>query len=362
MSVFDLDPCTPNLMPSRYGQVSVATVPSLSPDDLVEWFTGREAYRKTRFVVARLQDDPDRCALVELARDNSGALFSVAVAARVLAEARDCVYVRDNRADVGVASHLARVAATHPMSRCVIVEGRYRHVGFLLNADPVLVTVTDIVPPSPSKLADQVARVLDTAEELPPVLVNEQIIDSRSLLSEAEPPLSEGLVVPCQGGDVTIEGVSISHLDQRPARVGATLLGCQRSQQIHRWFYGTDAQHTVDICPRHLIGTAAAHAVTPTRAEAAGVPVSVGGITGSAVVDSGDAEGIPNAVLSDSGNVKGTPRLVLSRCCMLEEGVERRGDTVLVPWGATLAEVRQALGMLTRVEQTQVEDTLWTRT
>ena len=314
--MFDLDPAAPNVMPARYRQVSVASVPSLSPDDLVARFTGREAYRRTRFVVARLAGDPDRCALVELARDGSDDLFSPAVAARVLAPAEECVYVRDDGADPGVAFHLARVAERFPDGSCVVVEGRYRHVSFLLNADPVRVTVVDVVPPAPSKLADQVARVLDSAEDLPPISVREWIVDSRSLVSEAGAELSEGLIVPCRGGGIDIEGVAVSYLDERPSFAGSTLLGCERSQQIHRWFYGEEAARTIDWCPRRLM----------------------------------DAE-------RPGGAVAGAAGLVLSRCCMLEEGLEQRGQTVMVPWGATLDEVRRALRLLAGSE-----DGKWTRT
>jgi hypothetical protein len=37
------------------------------------------------------------------------------------------------------------------------------------------------------------------------------------------------------------------------------------------------------------------------------------------------------------------------KCCIRERGVERRGEQVLVPWGATLDEVRAALRMLCRL-------------
>ena len=294
--MFDLDAAAPNIMPSRYRQVSVAAVPSLEPQDLVARFTGREAYYRTRFVVARLDGDPERGALMELARDGSDELFSPAAGARVLASAEECGYVRDDAADPGIASHLARAALRCPDRRCVVVEGRYRHVSFLLNVQPLWITVVDVVPPEPSKLADQVTRVLDYAEDLPPIALDERIVDSRALVTE---PVPEGLIVPCRGGGIDIEGVAVSHLDERPSFAGSALLGCERSQQIHRWFYGVEAAKTIDWCPRWLIGA----------------DESVDG-------------------------------LVLSRCCMLEEGLERHGDTVMVPWGATLAEVHHALGAL----------------
>ena len=294
--MFELDAAAPNIMPSRYRQVSVAAVPSLKPQDLVARFTRREAYFRTRFVVARLEGDPERCALVELARDGSDELFSPSVGARVLASAEECAYVRDDSADPEIASHLARAGLGYGDRRCVVVEGRYRHVSFLLNVEPLQITVVDVVPPEPSKLVDQATRVLDFAEDLPPIVLDERIIDSRALVTE---PVPEGLIVPCRGGGIDIEGVAVSHLDERPSAVGSALLGCERSQQIHRWFYGTDAERTIDWCPRRLLGAAE----------------SVDG-------------------------------LVLSRCCMLDEGFEDRGDTVMVPWGATLAEVHQGLRTL----------------
>ena len=311
-AMFDLDPDSANVMPSRYRQVSVAGVDSLDADDLVAHFTGREAYTRTRFVVARLRDQSERCALVELARDQSTNLFSPARSARVLAPAEECVYVRDEGVDPGIASHLAALAQCHPARRAVVVEGRYRHVSFILNAEPFPVTVVDVIPPVPSRLADQVQRVLDSTEDLPPIVVTDHVIDSRDLLAEAGLVPSAEVLVPCRGGGDEIDGMAVSYLDERPEPTTWTLLGCERSQQIHRWFYGAAPAEAIDWCPRRLIGC-------------------------------------------DGAASSGRP--VLSRCCMLEEGVERRDGTVWVPWGATLGEVRQALDLLTGSQEYS-----WTRT
>lgn len=336
--MFELDPAAPNVTASRYRQVSVATVDSLDPDDLVAYFTGREAYMRTRFVVARLRDRPDQIALVELARDNSADLFSPAPAARVLARAEECAYVRDDWADLGIASHLAAAARRCPGARCVVVEGRYSHVSFILNPDPIDLTVVDVVPPAPSKLADQVRRVLDVAEDLPPVAVTERIIDSRELLAEARQPSSEPQVlVPCRGGGVDIDGAAVSYLDERPELAEPwTLLGCQRSRQIHDWFYGAEPAEVVDWCPRRFVGSAA------DRPAAVDHPAA-GCLDGTDTP--GSADRLPGTT-AVSSLATDSDDLVLSRCCLLEEGVERRGGAVWVPWGATLAEVRRAVELL----------------
>ena len=297
-----------NVTPRRYRQVSLSEAPSLEPADLVNHFTGREAYKHTHFVVAR---KGARHALVELARkpaDPAAApLFSPPVAARLLAGADECVYVRDASVDTGIVSQLAAVARrTSPAARCVIVEGLYRHVSFILNPSPVEVEVVDEVPPEPAKLVDQVRRVLATDETLPAIVVDENIIDSRAVLAESsqrrhgEAPAT--VLVPCQGGGGEINDTQTHYLDQRPEQTDWTLLGCERSRSIHRWFYDSEPPEVVDTCPRRFVTAA------------------------------NDADG--------------EPRLRLSRCCMLEEGIEFHDGTAWVPWGATLGEVSQALHLL----------------
>lgn len=297
--MFELDARAPNITPGRYRQVSVAEVDSLEPSDLIAHFRGREAYRRTRVIVARRAG---ACALVEIGREDGDALFSVASAVRVLAEADACAYVRDDTVDTGIASHLASVAERYPSARCVVVEGRYAHVSVIMNAAPGRVEVVDVVPPEPSKLADQVRRVIDTAEDLPPVVVSERIIDTRRLLHDARPELPTDVLVPCRGGGVDISGARVAHLDERPARRDWTLLGCLRSEQIHEWFYGGAAAERVDTCPR-------------------------------SVVDDLD-DGLPR----------------LSRCCLSESGVDVQDGTVWVPWGASLDEVREALDRLVAMQ------------
>lgn len=305
--MFELDPSTPNVLPSRYRQVSLSTeVSALDDGTLLDHFTGREAYIRTRFIVARHDDG---AALVEVAPRTEDALFSPITAVRVLAGPDECQYVHDDTIDTGVPSQLARVTVDRPAARCVVVEGLYSHVSFLLNPEPLRLEVLDIVPPAPSKLFDQVQRVLDVAEDLPPTVATRRIIDSHDVLQrEAEPPPAH-VLLPCRGSGMRVPGATVSYLDERPPDSEWTLLGCTRSQQIHRWFYGRSAP-VVDTCPRRF--------------------------------------------LSGAGDGAGP---VLSRCCLLEIGSEQEGRTVFVPWGASLGEVRAAIEALI-----EAEGVVWTPT
>lgn len=307
--MFDFDPSAPNVVPSKYRQVALATVESLDPAALQAHFVGREAYMRTRFIIA---SDGTGTALVEVDRPASPELFSVIEQMRVLAGSEECVYVEAPETDVGIPSQMAVVADAHRHARCVVVEGKYSHVSFLLNPRPLRITVLDIVPPAPSKLADQAQRILDLGENLPPILLITEAIDSRDLLAAESDPAgttADRVLLPCKVSGSDLDAESVRFLDQRPPHEEWTLLGCQRSQQIHSWFYG-DRAPLIDTCPRRFLSAER------------------------------DGDGV-----------------TLTRCCLLQEGMERRGRTALVPWGSSLGEVRAAI-----LDLVESEELAWTPT
>ncbi len=304
--MFTLDPDAKNIMPTRYRQVAISSdVESLEPAWLEQHFLGREAYMRTRFIVARLGEE---CALVEVDRPESKALFSDITGVRVIAPAANCRYFYEPEIDTAIPSQLALVAVQHPDVPCVIVEGQYGHVSFILNPAPLLLNVFDIVPPFPSKLVDQVERVLAVAEDLPPIVPVPVLVDSRDELAAHVNPLPAEVLVPCRGSGLVFADTKVSYLDERPREVDWILLGCDRSQQIHRWFYGKQA-NVVDICPTKFLGK---H-LDPAR--------------------------------------------TLTRCCLMQEGVEARELATYVPWGCSLDEVRTAI-----VHILSTVDVPWTRT
>jgi hypothetical protein len=305
-ALFTLDPDAKNIMPTRYRQVAISSdVESLDPVWLEQHFLGREAYMRTRFIVARIGEE---CALVEVDRPESKALFSDITGVRVIAPAASCRYFYEPEIDTAIPSQLALVAVRHPDVPCVIVEGQYGHVSFILNPAPLLLNVFDIVPPFPSKLVDQVERVLAVAEDLPPIVPVPVLVDSRDELAAHVNPLPAEVLVPCRGSGLVFADTKVSYLDERPREVDWILLGCDRSQQIHRWFYGKQA-NVVDICPTKFLGK---H-LDPAR--------------------------------------------TLTRCCLMQEGVEARELATYVPWGCSLDEVRTAI-----VHILSAVDVPWTRT
>jgi hypothetical protein len=282
---------SPNLIPRRYRAVSVSDVAvPLTEPALREHLVGREAYRRTAYVVARRGDDR---ALLRVEKRSDEPLFAPIVDVELLAGPEECVEVSAPEIDTAIPTQLGRAALElADGARCVIVHGRYEHVSFILDPAPIPVRITEVVPPSPAKLVDQVERVLATAEDLPPVDLRPEISDLEELAGQRP---ASCYLYPCRGSGAAPAGAEVAYLDERPDRRDWVLVGCERSREIHRWFYG-DEPPSVEMCPREL--------TTPSD-----VPT-------------------------------------LTKCCMVEFGVRREGNVVVVPWGASLDEIREGLRVL----------------
>src|SRR5205823_2270113 len=61
---------------------------------------------------------------------------------------------------------------------------------------------------------------------------------------------SSHLLFPCRCAGLEMD-VPVSFLDAGPPQMAAwTLVGCQRSLEIHRGLYGADPAAQIDFCPR----------------------------------------------------------------------------------------------------------------
>jgi hypothetical protein len=313
-----------NLVPTHYRSVSVADVDvALDAASLAGWFLGREAYRRTGYIVAR---HGGAGALISVTKASGEALFSPIVSVDVVAGPDECALVESPETDVGIPTQLAAAAETlAPGARCVVVTGRYRHVSFILEPAPLPVRVVEVAPPLPAKLLDQAQRLLAVAEELPPLTLVPQVFDLTELAA-AEP--ASRYLFPCRGSGAAPLRAEIAYLDERPPRQSWVLVGCARSRQLHRWFYGPYGPGA----PGEAVGEGPA-----------GSPEESLGVT---TVDMCPRQ------LARAGWPAGP---TLTKCCLLEEGIERDGEVVVVPWGASLDEVRAGLQEVARIAAAAAE-------
>lgn len=294
-----IDDPAPNTRAHPYRGLSVQdTDLPLTEDALIPWLLGREVYRRTEYLALR---NGGRAALLAVRKASQEPLFSPVVAARVLAGPDAVAVVTAPDTDAGNATALAAAAreSGRPGALAYLVTGRYEHVNFIWRPSPIPIRVVEVVPPHPAKLYDQAQRVVAFDEDLPPI---DLTLDAVAIPDLAAAHPAAEYLLPCRGSGVDLPG-AVSFLDTRPERRGDWLLiGCERSVQFHRHFYG-DEPAQVDLCPLRRVET-----------------------TG------------------DGGRT-------LVKCCLRERGVEVAGDVATVPWGGSLDEVREALRLLAGVDR-----------
>jgi hypothetical protein len=282
----------PNFIARPYRGVSVQDVDTLDPAVLLAHIRGRRVYRRTEFIVA-VHDDAR--ALVQVERADGDGILVPVNDARLLATPGEIAFVRDPAVDTGNASQLARAAPAG--ARVCVVEGRFQHVNFIYEPAPLPIRVVEVVPPDPPKLLEMARTVLDYDEDLPPLDLRFAPIDLRELAA-AHP--AGHYLFPCRCAGLDLDA-QVSFLDAGPPQAAEwTLVGCERSRQIHAALYDAEPHERVDFCPLVI-------------------------------------EGEPD------------DRLTLLKCCLRERGIEQEGRRLTVPWGASLEEVRQALRRLAGV-------------
>ncbi len=255
---------------------------------------GREAYRRTNAIVLHRADGAH--ALVAVGRRDTGPLFAPIERLAVLALPETCRFVVDPDTDCGNPSALARAAEKHGVGKdgTLICQGKFDHVNFIHRPDPLTLRVVEVSPPDPPKLLALVEHVLSYAD-LPAIRIVSETIALRDLASGVRP---EAFLVPCRSGGLDDLDAPVMFLDERPPeRRDWTMIGCERSLQFHRHYYG-DEPPRIEMCPRALARPSAER--------------------------------------------------TLLKCCLLEFDIEREGDTVIVPWGSDLKMIERALKEIVR--------------
>ncbi|MFT5451934.1 MAG: hypothetical protein ACI9N9_001420 [Enterobacterales bacterium] len=279
-----------NVVPIPYRGTSVQNYEGeISEKAIQSYFLGKEAYRRTEFII--LKGGNDQYAVVAIQKSDYEPLFSNITHVEVLGLSEDCTYIKDSSIDCANRSALADLAYRYQIgeSEICIVEGKYDHINFIYHPEPLVLQVLEVEPPSPPKLYSMAKQVLSYAD-LPPIRVELKTIDVNELCASVDP---DSYLMPCRSGGLDNLEKPVYFLDERPRkRQNWVLIGCERSLQFHRHYYG-DEPPRVEMCPRKL-------------REASDIPT-------------------------------------LLKCCLIEFDIEKDGNMMVVPWGADLAMVEKAL-------------------
>ena len=285
-----------NLVPLPYRRVSVQSFQGEMTDSAIRsHLMGRETYRRTDFIVLT---KGEKTAVVEVTAPDRESLFSPINGVRILALPETCAIIQS--ADTDVSNPSALAAAAHEagigVEQTLVVRGKYEHVNFIHHPDPLVIRVIEVSPPEPPKLFDMARHVLSYAA-LPPIRLELERFDLNDLAAGQSP---QSFLVPCRSGGLEGLKAPVYFLDERPERHDWTLIGCERSLQFHRHYYG-DEPPTIELCPRRLAGA------------------------------------------------RNAPTLL--KCCLLEFAPEIDGHVAVTPWGSDLAMVEAAMRQLVAVAE-----------
>ncbi len=258
----------------------------ITEESIASMMDGWVAYKRAEYVVL---NHGDQYAVVRLSKSSDGDLFRDVTDYEIISLPDDTVYVERPDMDVINVPALARLQCEYP-GKAVVVRGLFSHLGFVKDLEPMRLRIVDCVPPRPSKMSYLVNMALASGYISKPIVVEEVDIDLSEISKEAE---TAEVMFPCE-----VSGTSSDRpycfLDQVPDVEGRdlTLVGCRLSKRIFSEEYHRDVPF-INICPRDRVPD----------------------------------DGVTTIV----------------KCCRVKEGHEKDGNVVMVPWGATVPEIVDAL-------------------
>lgn len=292
-----------NFVPLPYRHVSVQPYKGKWTEKAItDHLLGRDSYRRTDYIV--LHDEEEcSCAVVRVVKKDPEPLFSPIVDVQVLALPDRCKWVEDPEVDTGNRTALAEKALALGIlpDWTLVVRGRYAHTNFIYHPDPLRIKVAEVLPPAQPKLYEMAKLVLQYSD-LPAIHLELAPIYMEELAKQHA--ANNGYLIPCRASGMELD-VPVHYLDEHPDYQDWVMIGCERSNQIHEHFYG-HAPKRIEVCPRKLIEK------------------------------------------SDQ------PTLV--KCCLLENHIEVEGNYAVVPWGATLQHVEEALLALVRDRENTAQE------
>lgn len=247
------------------------------------------AYKRAEYLV--LEHDGGY-AVLKIHKTMGEGLFGRVTDYEIVSLPEDTVYAERPDTDVLNLPALASLQAEFP-GKAVVVKGLFSHISFIKDITPLRLRIIDSVPPHPSKLGYLTKVALASGYVDLPIIPEEHILD----FAEESKKATTGMVMfPCCGSG-TVGDRPCCYLDQVPDIEGKdiTLVGCNLSKRIFSELYGKDVPF-IDVCPRDRVPD----------------------------------DGVKTIV----------------KCCRIKTGYETDGNIVMVPWGATVPEIVDAIHAL----------------
>ncbi|MCL1811618.1 MAG: hypothetical protein FWG41_05320 [Methanomassiliicoccaceae archaeon] len=253
-------------------------------DAVLSW----NVYVRTEYLVLRNGND---LAVIRVSKEGAEGLFRKVGGVETISLPKDTFFIKDPAVDVLNVPALAAISERHPR-KTIVIEGMFSHIGLILGMKVLKLRVIDNIPPAPSKLRVLVDAALSSGFIDHPIIPEHIDIDLFDKVRQVE---TEAAMFPCRVSGLKAE-MPFYFLDAAPEiKHEVTLIGCDLSKRIYHSIYGKDPGF-INVCP----------------------------------ADAVPKDGIKTIV----------------KCCGVKEGHVIEGNTVKVPWGATVPEVVSALNAL----------------
>jgi hypothetical protein len=222
---------------------------TLTEDTLTRGLEGKQAYKLTEFYCVTNGTD---WAVISVKKGEGARLLVPIEGVEVLSLPEETAFLIDPSVDTTNPTSMLELAEREGGdARCVIVQGEFNHMSFVLrDGSEARVRVLDVVPPYPSKVAALARRALDCRPI--PILLEEETIELAELAAGIEP--DSRLLFPCRASGLELDR-DVGYLDEVP-ELGededVVLVGCNLSERIFRARYGRRPKDTVSMCPLEL--------------------------------------------------------------------------------------------------------------
>lgn len=221
----------------------------ITSDTIMRAWEGKKAYKLTEFYCIT---NGDEWAVVRVRKAEGPRLLLPIEGVEVLALPDGTAYVVDPGVDTTNPTAMLEVADGMPEDvRCVVVQGEYNHMSFVIrDGEEVRVRVLDVVPPYPSKVSVLARRALECRPL--PVLLDSEEVDLKDLAQGLDP--AHRLFFPCRASGLELDR-PVEYLDEVPLLTkgeDVVLVGCNLSERIFREHYGWRPVKIITMCPKEL--------------------------------------------------------------------------------------------------------------
>lgn len=238
-------------MQSECGEVVLLDVGfELEPTIVVRQVVGKRIYSKTRYLVLRrgaghmlVEIETAPPALV----NGKKILITRITEASVLANARETVFCINKGIDVQNATQMARHAKLMG-ARCLVIQGKGMHIGFVLDPSLMYIDIHDVIPPLEPRLFTLFAEAIPLIRH---AVVGRPMLTFLDKLGASSN--YESIMYPCETDAIEIRDKTVHYLNRAPPSMppDIELIGCDVSLRTFMALYGVKPAFT-NICPRLL--------------------------------------------------------------------------------------------------------------